>query len=101
MVRSQPELDEVSVALQTVISDHDTSQVHHQPVKMSVTIESDAVVPRSSDVFLPMFGLICALPPESVRLLSTRWHNYTGIYRDILWIWMEKYGFVICDSNII
>ncbi|CAI5672582.1 unnamed protein product [Oreochromis niloticus] len=49
------ELDGVEVALFTVISDHDTtSPVHYQPVKISVVIESDAVVslPRFGEAFL-------------------------------------------------
>ncbi|KAG7517502.1 hypothetical protein JOB18_009424 [Solea senegalensis] len=59
----EPELDGVAVALLTVISDHDTSPVHYQPVKISVVIEGDVVVslPRFSDAFLVMFGLIYAL----------------------------------------
>nr|XP_023657687.1 uncharacterized protein LOC111838687 isoform X2 [Paramormyrops kingsleyae]XP_023657688.1 uncharacterized protein LOC111838687 isoform X2 [Paramormyrops kingsleyae]XP_023657689.1 uncharacterized protein LOC111838687 isoform X2 [Paramormyrops kingsleyae]XP_023657691.1 uncharacterized protein LOC111838687 isoform X2 [Paramormyrops kingsleyae] len=58
------ELDGVEVALFTVISDHDTtSPVHYQPVKISVVIESDAVVslPRFGEAFLVMFGLIYTL----------------------------------------
>jgi len=59
----EPELDDVAVALLTVISDHDTSPVHYQPVKISVVIESDIVIslPRFGDAFLVMFGLIYAL----------------------------------------
>lgn len=59
----EPELDGVAVALLTVISDHNTSPVHYQPVKISVVIESDAVVslPRFGDAFLVLFGLIYAL----------------------------------------
>ena len=57
------ELDGVAVALLTVISDNDTRPVHHHPVRISVIIESDAVVslPRLSDAFLVIFGLIYAL----------------------------------------
>ncbi|TKS66034.1 hypothetical protein D9C73_000090 [Collichthys lucidus] len=52
----EPELDGVAVALLSVVSDHDTSPVHYQPVKISVIIESDAVVslPRFGDAFLPL-----------------------------------------------
>ncbi|KAM8769735.1 sterile alpha motif domain-containing protein 3-like isoform 1-T3 [Acanthopagrus schlegelii] len=59
----EPELDGVAVALLTVISDHNTSPVHYQPVKISVVSESDAVVslPRFGDAFLVLFGLIYAL----------------------------------------
>ncbi|AWP12560.1 Hypothetical protein SMAX5B_015360 [Scophthalmus maximus] len=56
----EPELDGVAVGLLTVISDHDTSPVHYHPVRISVLIESDAVVslPRLGDAFLVIFGLI-------------------------------------------
>ncbi|KAE8277811.1 hypothetical protein D5F01_LYC24159 [Larimichthys crocea] len=54
----EPELDGVAVALLSVVSDHDTSPVHYQPVKISVIIESDAVVslPRIGDAFLDYSG---------------------------------------------
>ncbi|KAF0039268.1 hypothetical protein F2P81_007503 [Scophthalmus maximus] len=56
----EPELDGVAVGLLTVISDHDTIPVHYHPVRISVLIESDAVVslPRLGDAFLVIFGLI-------------------------------------------
>lgn len=59
----EPELDGVAVGLLTVISDHDTSPVHYNPVRISVIIESDAMVslPRLGDAFLVIFGLIYAL----------------------------------------
>ncbi|AWP16901.1 Hypothetical protein SMAX5B_016920 [Scophthalmus maximus] len=59
----EPEPDGVAVGLLTVISDHDTSPVHYNPVRISVVIESDAVVslPRLGDAFLVIFGLIYAL----------------------------------------
>nr|XP_033947669.1 uncharacterized protein LOC117452951 isoform X2 [Pseudochaenichthys georgianus] len=60
---SEPELGGVAVALLTVTSDNGTSQVHYQPVTISVVIENDIVVslPRLADAFLVMFGLIYAL----------------------------------------
>ncbi|KAL0984765.1 hypothetical protein UPYG_G00146620 [Umbra pygmaea] len=59
----EPELDNVEVGLLTVISDHDTSPVHYHPVRISVVIESNALVsfPRLGDAFLVIFGLIYAL----------------------------------------
>ncbi|KAG5267839.1 hypothetical protein AALO_G00226410 [Alosa alosa] len=52
----EPELDGIAVGLLTVISDHDAVQspVHYQPVRVSVVIESDAVVslPRLGEAFL-------------------------------------------------
>ena len=50
----EPELDGVAVGLLTVISDHDTSPVCYHPVRISVVIESDAVVslPRLGNAFL-------------------------------------------------
>ncbi|XP_041960991.1 uncharacterized protein LOC121719429 isoform X2 [Alosa sapidissima] len=61
----EPELDGIAVGLLTVISDHDAVQspVHYQPVRVSVVIESDAVVslPRLGEAFLVIFGLIYAL----------------------------------------
>lgn len=63
-IQDEPgELQDVAVALVTVINDHDSSPVHYQPVKVSVIIESDIVVSlsRFGDAFLVMFGLIYAL----------------------------------------
>ncbi|KAA8586178.1 hypothetical protein FQN60_007747 [Etheostoma spectabile] len=57
------ELDGVAVSLLTLISDLDTSPVHYHPMRISVIIESDAVVslPRLGNAFLVIFGLIYAL----------------------------------------
>ena len=54
----EPELG-VAVGLLTVISDHGL----YHPVRVSVVIESDAVVnlPKLADAFLVIFGLIYAL----------------------------------------
>ena len=59
----EPELDGVAVGLLTVISDHDTRPFHYHPVRISVIIESDAMIslPRLGDAFLVIFGLIYAL----------------------------------------
>ncbi|KAL0993602.1 hypothetical protein UPYG_G00110380 [Umbra pygmaea] len=59
----EPELDNVEVGPLTVISDHDTTPVHYHPVRISVIIESNALVsfPRLGDAFLVIFGLIYAL----------------------------------------
>ena len=61
------------MALLSVISDHDTSPVHYQPVKISVIIESDAVVslPKFGDAFLVMFGLIYVLHLSYPKSLTT------------------------------
>lgn len=69
---SEPELDGVAVGLLTVISDHDTSPVHYHPVRISVIIESEAVVslPRIGNAFLVIFGLIYALHLNYPKALS-------------------------------
>lgn len=64
----EPELDGVAVALLTVISDHDTSPDHYHPVRISVVIESDAVVslPRLGEAFLGnLWTDLCTTPQLS------------------------------------
>ncbi len=59
----EPDLGDASVALLSTVSDDPTSPVHYHPLKISVVLEGDVVVdlPRLSEAFLVMFGLICAL----------------------------------------
>ncbi|KAA8594376.1 hypothetical protein FQN60_005210 [Etheostoma spectabile] len=53
----EPEPDGVAVGFVTVISDHYTSPVHYHPGRISVIIESEAVVnlPRLGDAFQVIF----------------------------------------------
>lgn len=48
----EPEIGDALVALLTIVSDNDENQVHYNPVKISVVLESEVVVtdlPRLAD----------------------------------------------------
>ncbi|KAA8577909.1 hypothetical protein FQN60_000002 [Etheostoma spectabile] len=68
----EPELDGVTVGLLNVITDHGTSPVNYNTVRISVIIESDAVVslPRLGDASQVIFGLIYALHLSYPRALT-------------------------------
>ncbi|XP_039662648.1 uncharacterized protein LOC120562812 [Perca fluviatilis] len=74
----EPELDGVAVGLITFIGDHDASPVHYHPVRITVVIESDAVVslPRLGDAFLVICGVIYA-PHRSYPKALTNTFEFT------------------------